>query len=88
MTTMTVGPILPDLAGNILLSLKRGDLDGLESALDHAEAASTPRSLISTDMAERLELIGAIASAMRADVRHHRTACAEVYVPLLYHLQR
>ena len=88
MTTMTVGPILPDLAGNILRSLRRGDFDALENALDRAEAASQPRSAMPSDVAERLELIGAIASALRADVRHRRIAGVGVYVPLLHHLQR
>ena len=87
MTNMTVGPLLPDLAGNILRSLKLGDFDALESALDRAEEASSPRPSVPSDVAERLELIGAIASAMRADVRHRSTAGVDAYLPLLYHLQ-
>ena len=80
--------MLPDLAGNILLSLKVGDLDALESALNCAEEASNPKWPVPSDVAERLELIGAIACAMRADMRHHRPREVDAYLPLLDHLHR
>jgi hypothetical protein len=87
MTFMTVR-LLPDLAGNILRSLQLGDSEALENALDRAEEASEPQPSVPPDEAERLELIGAIASAMRADVRHRRSPRDNAYVPLLHHLQK
>ena len=88
MTIVTACPILPDLAGNILRSLKVGDLEALESALDRAEEASSPNRPVPSDVAERLELIGAIASAMRTNIRRRRPGSVDAYLPLLSHLQR
>ena len=90
MTMATTTSLPLDLAGGILRSLRAGNSGDLDQALERAEQAAAFPGRMAPDLAERLELIGAIAIEMRVCLRRQGSKGAEsadVYIPLLRHMR-
>ena len=81
-----------DLAGSILRSLSRRNAGALACALQQAERCDSGLPVVSPDLAERLELLRAIAGEMRASASRSGTGMpgenVEALVPLLRNLTR